>query len=99
MEKAYTFTLEDIKKAAHQAEVYYECRVSLQRERLMGFFNKPRLREVFEFSKRYAAWNAEIDNLPTPDTKRFFDAAHNRDILKQLLDSNYDMCFVLEGGG
>lgn len=82
MSEEFTFTLEDIKAAAKKAEEYFELRVSLERERLMGFFNKPRLREVFEFSKRHEEWSAEIDKLPNPDPKRFFDAGHSKRYLK-----------------
>lgn len=74
-------SIEKIKDAAKGALEHFETRISLERDRLMGFYDKDRLRGILDSTKNPDLWAEQIDKLSSPQNK-FFDVAHNRYHLK-----------------
>ena len=83
MNQETTLSKEEVKQAAKAACDYFEARLSLERERLMGFYDKDKLRGILDDVRNPDAWASAIDKLEPPELK-YFEVAHNRYHLKQI---------------
>ena len=85
-------TKEKLNQAVNRALEYFDFRLSLEREKIMGYYNTERLWGITESSNN-PKWIDEIQKLKPPKL-RYFEVAHNLPRLRK----SFSGCITYEGG-